>query len=49
MMALGGAYSLDQAKALSQIVRNDVIASGFTLSEERSMSGGQFSWLHLEL
>ena len=30
------AYSLDQAKALSRIVRNGVIASGFTLSEEKS-------------
>ena len=46
---IGGAYSLDQAKALSRIVRNDVTVSGFTLSEERYMSGGQFSWLHLEL
>jgi len=33
---IGGAYSLDQAKALSRIVRNDVVASGFTLSEEKS-------------
>ena len=29
-------FYLDQAKALSRIVRNDVIASGFTLSEEKS-------------